>query len=295
MPLRPVRLPDDWPALARLLDEIEHLDGYDALTEDAYLAIEASSLPQGLVAVEDGDPTGFAHLRRTGEATVIEVAVHPSCRPVQAHLLLQAAVTRAGDGETRLWASDDETVAAAEELGFRETRRLVQMVRPLPPDETPALPPRFQVAALRRGADEDAVLAVNNAAFAGHPDNGGWTREILDGRMARRWFDPRGLLLARREGEPAGFCWTKMHPGAVGEIYVIAVLPRLQGQGLATGLALLGLWDLHDRKGARSATLFTESGNERARRLYERLGFEVLRSKRHLERSSAPAGDRPGG
>jgi mycothiol synthase len=163
------------------------------------------------------------------------------------------------------------------------------MIRPLPPDDAPALPGGLDVAFFRRGLDEDAMLGVNNAAFAGHPDNGAWTREILEGRMARRWFDPRGLLLARRAGELAGFCWTKMHSRAVGEIYVIAVLPHLQGRGLGAGLALLGLWDLHDRSGARSATLFTESGNERARRLYERLGFEVLRSKRHLERR-APRG-----
>ena len=287
MPLRPARLPEDWPALARLLDEIERLDGYDPLTEDAYLAVGTGDGPPGIVAVEEGDPVGFAHLRRAAGATVIEVAVHPSLRPVQAHLLLQAAVTGAGEGAARLWASDDETVAAAEELGFRETRRLVQMVRPLPPEETPNVPPSFEVAAFRPGRDEDAVLAVNNAAFGDHPDNGGWTREILAGRMARRWFDPQGLLLARDRGDPAGFCWTKMHPRAVGEIYVIAVMPRLEGRGLASGLALLGLWDLHDRRGARSATLFTESGNDRARGLYERLGFEVLRAKRHLERRPA--------
>jgi mycothiol synthase len=284
MPLRPVHLPDDWPPLARLLDEIERLDGYDPLTEDAYLAIGGGGGPRGLVAVEDGDPIGFAHLRRAADATVVEVAVHPSCRPVQAHLLLQAAVSRAGDGKTRLWASDDETVAAAEELGFRETRRVVQMVRPLPPDLAPRVPAGFEVAAFRPGIDEDSVLAVNNAAFADHPDNGGWTREVLDGRMARRWFDPRGLLLAWDGDELAGFCWTKMHPRAVGEIYVIAVRPDLQGRGLGAGLAQSGLWDLHDRSEARSATLFTESGNERARRLYEGLGFEVLRAKRHLER-----------
>jgi mycothiol synthase len=284
MALRFAHLPDEWPALARLLDEIERIDGYDPLTEEAYLAIGAGDGPPGLVAVEGGDPVGFAHLRRGADATVIEVAVHPSLRPVQAHLLLQAAVTSAGDVDTRLWASDDETVAAAEELGFRETRRLVQMVRPLPPDRPAAVPAPFEVTVFRPGIDEDAVLAVNNAAFVGHPDNGGWTREVLAGRMARRWFDPCGLLLARDGAAPAGFCWTKMHPGAVGEIYVLAVLPRLEGRGLATALALLGLWDLRDRHRAASATLFTESGNERARRLYERLGFRMLRAKRHLER-----------
>jgi len=286
MPLRPVVHPSDWPRLRRLLDEIERLDGYDPLTEDAHLAVVEGRADPGLVATERGEFVGYAHIRRTGEAVVLETAIHPACRPLLAHLLLQAAVAEAGRGPLRLWASDAETIAAAEELGFDERRRLLHLVRPLPPDEPARLPQTVELSRFRPDADVDDFLEVHRAAFGGHADDGGWTRETVMGRMGRDWFDPNGALVAREEGRPVGVCWTKMHPRSVGEIYVIAVHPEAQGRSIATGLVLHGLWDLFERCGATTAVLYTEADNIPARRLYERLGFELLRVKRRLDRAA---------
>jgi len=284
MPLRPVVVHSDWPHLEHLFAEIERLDGYDPLTEDAYLAVDQERADGGLVATEQGEIVGYAHIRRTGRDAVLETAIHPGCRPVLAHLLLQAAVAEAGRGPLRLWASDEETIAAAEELGFDERRRLLHLVRPLPPDEPARLPGSIDLTRFRPERDVDDVLEVHRAAFAGHPDEGGWTRDTLIGRMRRVWFDPDGLLLARENGRPIGMCWTKMHPASTGEIYVIAVHPDAQGRSLATGLVLHGLWDLYERRGATTAILYTEEDNLPARRLYERLGFGLLRVKRRLDR-----------
>ena len=47
-----------------------------------------------------------------------------------------------------------------------------------------------------RDADADGVLAVNAAAFAHHPEQGGMDAADLAERMAEPWWDPAGLLVA---------------------------------------------------------------------------------------------------
>ena len=87
-----------------------------------------------------------------------------------------------------------------------------------------------------RGADEDAWLAVNAAAFAGHSEQGRWTRADLLAREAEPWFDPAGFLLAERENVLLGFHWTKVHADGMGEVYVLGVDPAAHGLGLGSAL-----------------------------------------------------------
>jgi mycothiol synthase len=282
MPLR-VATPGDEPALEELIREIERLDGYHPLTEEAILALRAGS-GEGFVATAGSEIVGFAHRRPAGERVVIETAVHPSCRPVQAHLVIQAATADLGGLSAQLWASDDETLEAALELGFAERRAIVQLQRPLPIAEDPRLPEGVDVRTFRLGEDEDAFLEVNNAAFADHPDNGGWDRAELAGRTGRPWFDPEGFFLAWEAGEPIGVCWTKRHRGDVGEIYVIGVHPRAHRRGLGRALTLIGFRYQHDVRGAATAMLYTEGSNDPALALYASLGFGTLRIRRGLRR-----------
>jgi mycothiol synthase len=227
----------------------------------------------------------------------LHVAIDPTYRSEEAgeatldHIIEQA-LSAAQRGTTLHWwamratAADD---ARAERLGFSEERALVQMRVPLPlspevVDHVPALATRpFQP-----GRDDEVWLDVNNRAFAGHPEQGGWTAEQLSERLAEDWVDLRGFLVADApDGDGIiGSCWTKIHRHSqppLGEIYVISVDPARHGEGWGKALTVAGLdWlAAHD---ITTGMLYTEADNKAAVTLYTTLGFaldHVDRSYRH--------------
>ncbi|MDX1690208.1 MAG: mycothiol synthase [Acidimicrobiia bacterium] len=278
MPVRPARADDD---LAALIDRVDRRSGYEALTEAALLAIEAG---EGTTAIaeESGRLEGLGHRYSDHGRDVAETAVLPSVRARHAGPLLDALVAPGED--VWIWASDVETDVAARARGFEERRRLLELVRPLPIDEEPRFPSGVAVDTFTPDADEDELIRVNNAAFEGHPDNSSWDRAELAERMARAWFRPEDIAIASIDGAMVGFCWTKLHPGDVGEIYVIGVHPDAQGMGLGRALVLQGLDHMHRDRGATSGILYTEADNTGARALYESLGFGELRVQRGLSR-----------
>ncbi len=163
---------------------------------------------------------------------------------------------------------DDQRLAPA----ARPYRDLLQLRRPLP-----APPSGIHTRAFRPDEDTDAVVELNNRAFAWHPEQGGMTRDRLDADMRQPWFDADGFRILERGDRIAGFCWTKIHPAAeppLGEIYVIAVDPDFQGRGLGQPMTLAGLEWLADQ-GLGTAMLYVESDNHAARRTYDALGFEL--------------------
>ena len=130
--------------------------------------------------------------------------------------------------------------------------------------------------------DVDGVLAVNNAAFAGHHEQGDWTRSTFEARTAQAWFDPSLFVIASAGNRVIGFNWLKAHAAtpndvARGEIYVIAVDPAAHGRGLGRTLAVRGLDLLHAR-GYAWGSLFVAADNEAALSLYRSLGFTTHRT-----------------
>jgi mycothiol synthase len=180
------------------------------------------------------------------------------------------------------WVSrpTEEDDRRARATGRRPDRDLFQMRVALPVDApTPGLATRPFVV----GQDEEAWLAVNNRAFAWHPEQSEWDLDTLKARETEGWFDPEGFLLHEDDGRLAGFCWTKVHADEdppLGEIYVIATDPDFQGRGLGGRLVLAGLAHLAGR-GLTVGMLYVDAGNTRAVRLYENIGFTVD----HIRRS----------
>jgi mycothiol synthase len=206
-----------------------------------------------------------------------------------ADLLFGRAVVEAdAQAPLHLWAmqagpADD---ARARAHGFAPERDLLQLRVPLPlsPEVVAATAP-LETRPFAAGLDEEAWVRTNNRAFAGHPEQGGWTVDQLRERMAADWVDLEGFLVADApDGEGlVGSCWTKVHVDrrpALGEIYVIGVDPRFHGHGWGRSLTVAGLRSLADR-GITIGMLYADADNEAAVSLYRSLGFEVD----HVDRS----------
>ena len=275
----------DRPALDRLLTAAASADGTAPLSDHLRLELEHGGRP-GFAALwipGDGGIIGYAQLALTNDVHTLELVVDPACRddPTLARDLLAAAsdvVADDGGGRLQWWAFDADTAddELAQAAGLTPKRALHQMQR--------GLPAGFAVEVATRpfvpGRDEAAWLTVNNRAFAGHAEQGGWTIDTLRQRESEPWFDPAGFLLHERNGRLAAFCWTKIHADAdpvMGEIYVIAVDPDFHGLGLGRQLTLAGLASISGR-GIGVGMLYVDAANTVAVTLYERLGFAVHRT-----------------
>jgi mycothiol synthase len=226
------RLPPDVVAeVEALLRAATDADGVQPLSEHVWLHLRhgGEGPDRNLLVVvpgPDGAPevAGYAHLDPTDPVAgpSAEVVVHPAHRGRGfGRLLVEAALAEAPGHRLRLWAHGDHPAARAlaGSLGFSEVRRLEQWRRSLRvPLPAAPLPAGVRVRAFRPGDDDSAWLALNAAAFAHHPEQGGWTARDLHARMAEDWFDPQGFLLAEQDGaggepELVGFHWTKVHGG----------------------------------------------------------------------------------
>src|SRR5919199_4769168 len=212
--------PDVVERVDALLAAATDADGVQPLSEHVWLHLRhgGEGPDRNLLVVvpgsggSSGEIAGYAHLDPTDPVAgpSAEVVVHPAHRGHGlGRLLVQAALEEAPGHRLRLWAHGDHPAARAlaASLGFSEVRRLEQWRRSLraPLPDAP-LPPGVRIRAFRPGDDDSAWLALNSAAFADHPEQGGWTLADLHARMAEGWFDPQGFLLAEAEnGELAGF------------------------------------------------------------------------------------------
>ena len=300
-----------------LVERVTEVDGVRPLSEHVSLHLRyggdsdvvhitawGKASATGEHADADGDQLlGYAHLDTTDpiDGASAEICVEPAARgrgigSAMVHQLRQESP----DGRLRLWAHGEHSAssALATRLGFTRTRVLWQMRRSLfAPLPTPAVKEGINIRTFVPGVDDAAWIAVNSAAFAGHPDQGTWTLEDLHARMAEPWFDAAGFFVATRTQDDdseqmVGFHWTKVHGGLfthehddkgfhghtghghdpIGEVYVIGVLPEFAGHGLGRALALIGLRHLRSL-GLPEAMLYVEADNIGARGLYETLGF----------------------
>jgi mycothiol synthase len=249
------------------------------------------------------DPiVGYLNLSppRDGGAGMAELVVHPRARRRGIGAALARAAMARTAGRNQFWAHGtlEPAKATAAALGLVAVRELLQMRRSLrdAPEPVPP-PPGVQIRTYAGPSDDAELLRVNNAAFATHPEQGGWTEVELSERRGEPWFDPSGLFLAfgdatsDRAGELLGFHWTKVHldrPG-LGEVYVVGIDPSAQGRGLGQTLTAVGVASLARRLAGfpdPTVMLYVEADNTAAVRTYRALGFAT----HSVDTAYAPAG-----
>jgi mycothiol synthase len=300
----PARFAQETSRIARVDEAARVTDGHPALGDAVWLDLEHPGADSaGFLA----DDAGYAHIARSDNAVngavngagngaghwSLGAAVIPEARTRGVRgALVAAAITHVaarGGGLVTLWvlgatADDDAELTAA---GMHPARDLYEMRVPLPLGLEPKFASGVRVRPFEIGRDEDAWLAVNNRAFAGHAEQGEWTRATHARRTGETWFDPTLFLLAEDDLGLVGFDWLKIHEAhdhdpRLGEIYVIGVDPRGQRRGLGRPLAIAGLNAVHER-GIDTGMLFCAADNEPALALYRALGFSVHRVDRAYE------------
>jgi mycothiol synthase len=285
---------------APILAELEHLaseaaeaDGHPPLSEQTLVTLRSRDADGHVIVLlartgtstgtqYDAGPAGAAVLLPDPEGgTVLELVVAPDRRREGAATALIEAVLREGVQGLRSWSHGNHPAAVhlAGRHGFAPVRELwrAKAAAALP---DPVLPDGVVLRPFVPGQDEEAWLAVNAAAFAHHPEQGGMTRADLDARIGEDWFDAAGFLLAVRQEDDAllAFHWTKVHPGPdggepIGEVYVVGVAPEAQGTGLGKAVTVAGIEHLH-AAGLGTIMLYVDGDNVAAMALYGKLGFE---------------------
>jgi mycothiol synthase len=279
----------DGPAaeVRRIAEACDAADGVTTLNEQACLQLKHRGLKDASLWLGRG---GFALLR----GHVLDLAVHPDSRGQGVGTELAGLALAASD-RVEAWSHSDHPAAAriAARFGIPRERELRIMSRPTSlPLADPVVPPGVRIRTFVP-SDEQALLEVNAAAFAHHPEQGHLTHEDFQERVAEAWFDPNGLFLAvpDEETDPElaadptmqvlGFHWTKVHRDEeppYGEVYVVATNPKAAGRGLGTLLTNVGLRHLATQ-GVDQVILYVDGDNDPAIAVYANQGFTTVRTE----------------
>jgi len=83
-----------------------------------------------------------------------------------------------------------------------------------------------------------------------------------------------------------GFVAVKLHlEDSMGEIYMVAVDPDFQGRGIGSALIEFALaWMKDARMSIAMVETGGDPGHERARRIYEKVGFELFPVARYFKK-----------
>lgn len=281
MVVRPFVSESDRAAVERLLSAATDADGFPPLGESKFVDYRGPGNGIGLVAEAGGELVGYAHLlhHAASEAWELEIVFAPHQRTLDVVEGMLDAARPHVQGRLLWWVFGTQSVELAEQAGAEVLRELHKLRGPLPASEQAEVPSWAEIRAFRRGVDEEAWLVANNAAFAGHLENGNWNTNDLRQRLDRDWFSDEGFRLAWAGERVAGFCWTKLHTAELGEIYVVAVHPDYQGKGLGRAIVIEAMEYLAG-VGCRDCILYVDTSNPSALELYRSLGFELERVDR---------------
>ena len=271
---------DEQRKIQELIAAAKQADGV-APVGDQVLRELAHHRTKHLLAVDGDDISGYLNL--TEAPAMAELVVRPDARRRGiGSAMARTGLSEGGDG-ARIWAHGNlaPARATAAALGLVVVRELMQMRRPLADLPVVTVSDGVRIRTYAGPADDAELLRVNNAAFAWHPEQSGWTEADIAERREEPWFDPAGLFMAVDEHSDKllGFHWTKVHRADLGEVYVVGVDPAAQGRGLGATLTLVGLHHLAERLSNSSTPvvmLYVEADNSAAVKTYRRLGFDVF-------------------
>jgi ribosomal protein S18 acetylase RimI-like enzyme len=248
----------------------------------------ASGEVSGRLYVLDGRPVGLASWSAGGPVGALVQLLYSSVEgsePARYGEILAALEGEVGPVAfvsgpfAGLSATDEEAVMLPR--GFRRFGRSEMVLQPdgVPFESTP------EPGESLRGADRpdlDRLVELHRAAYHDRFDRylflDRWDEtedarvavtEILDGRWGA--FEPRGSWILERSGRPAGAILSVRTPAGT-LVADVAVAPELQGRGVGRRLLARAVRSLRE-SGERKVYLNVTEGNERALRLYARLGF----------------------
>lgn len=238
-----------------------------------------------VLAIIDDQIVGYGHLDQTDlvAGPSAELVVAPNFRNQGvAKLILQKLENDSTGKPLRLWAHGNTKSAQnfAKKCNYHPTREIIQLCTSLLESLSDfSFSPELFFATYQGRQDNAVILEINKNSFTNLPDQASWNEADLSLRLNEEWFDPKGLLIIRTQAnQPVAFCWTKIHGHhthghqPLGEIYVLAVKPEFQGQGLGKQLTLWGLHQLRSQN-LSEVMLYVDASNESAKRIYLDLGF----------------------
>lgn len=274
-------------AVRRVAEACDESDGVITLNEQACLQLKHRGLQDASLWVSTSPSTGKVDGFALLHGQILDLAVHPDARGQGVGTALARAALASTD-RVEAWSHADHPGAAriAARFGIPKERELRIMSRPTSLPVTDAVvPPGVRVRTFLP-SDEEALLEVNAAAFAHHPEQGHMSSEDFHERVAESWFDPAGLFLAVPEDDDPelsllGFHWTKVHRDEdppYGEVYVVATNPKAAGRGLGTLLTNVGLRHLATQ-GVDEVILYVDGDNDPAIAVYEGQGFTSVRTE----------------
>jgi mycothiol synthase len=270
---------DEQRRIRELIAAAKRADGVAAVGDQVVRELEHDRT-RHLLAFAGDEIDGYLNL--TTEPAMAELVVHPRARRRGIGSAMARTGLSEGGDDARIWAHGnlEPARATAAALGLVVVRELLQMRRPLADLPPVTVPDGVRITTYCGPADDAELLRVNNAAFAWHPEQSGWTEADIAERRNESWFDPAGLFMAVDEhtGKLLGFHWTKIHSGDLGEVYVVGVDPAAQGRGLGATLTLIGLHHLAEQLSESpdsTVMLYVEADNAAAVKTYKRLGFDV--------------------
>lgn len=139
------------------------------------------------------------------------------------------------------------------------------------------------------GAEDAPALHAMNIAFNG--DTGVTAEDVRRSLLC----NAEVVLIAERDGSPAGFCCAQVHrsfcyPAPVAEVTEMYVREAFRQQGCATGM-LAFLETLLQQEGVDELHLLTGMHNQAAQAAYRSSGFRAVNEQ--YMKKSLPSGKKP--